>query len=100
MIRGTTPTHTFQIPFNTNLVKEIRISYAQRDAVVVEKTTEDCKLDGMNITVKLTQEETLRFSENVMAALQLRVLLNDGNVLATPGMRLDVGELLQDEVIQ
>ena len=100
MIRGTTPTHTFQIPFNTNLVKEIRISYAQRDAVVVEKSTEDCKLDGMNITVKLTQEETLRFSENVMAALQLRVLLNDGNVLATPVMRLDVGELLQDEVIQ
>ena len=100
MIRGTTPTHTFQIPFNTNLVKEIRISYAQKDVVVVEKTTEDCKLDGMNITVKLTQEETLRFSENVMAALQLRVLLNDGNVLATPVMRLDVGELLQDEVIQ
>ncbi len=100
MIRGTTPTHTFQIPFNTNLLKEIRISYAQKDVVVVEKTTEDCKLDGMNITVKLTQEETLRFSENVMAALQLRVLLNDGNVLATPVMRLDVGELLQDEVIQ
>lgn len=100
MIRGTTPTHTFQIPFNTNLLKEIRISYAQRDAVVVEKSTEDCKLDGMNITVKLTQEETLRFSENVMAALQLRVLLNDGNVLATPVLRLDVGELLQDEVIQ
>lgn len=100
MIRGTTPTHTFQIPFNTNLLKEIRISYAQRDAVVVEKSTEDCKLDGMNITVKLTQEETLRFSENVVAALQLRVLLNDGNVLATPVLRLDVGELLQDEVIQ
>jgi hypothetical protein len=100
VIRGTTPTHTFQIPFNTNLLKEIRISYAQRDAVVVEKTTEDCKLDGMNITVKLTQEETLRFSENVVAALQLRVLLNDGNVLATPVLRLDVGELLQDEVIQ
>ena len=100
MIRGTTPTHTFQIPFNTNLVKEIRVSYAQKDVVVVEKSTEDCKLDGMNITVKLTQEETLRFSENVMAALQLRVLLNDGNVLATPVMRLDVGELLQDEVIQ
>lgn len=68
--------------------------------MVVEKTTEDCKLDGMNITVKLTQEETLRFSENVVAALQLRVLLNDGNVLATPVLRLDVGELLQDEVIQ
>lgn len=100
MIRGTTPTHTFQIPFNTNLVKEIRVSYAQKDVVVVEKTTEDCKLDGMNITVKLTQEETLRFSENVMAALQLRVLLNDGNVLATPVLRLDVGELLQDEVIE
>lgn len=100
MIRGTTPTHTFQIPFNTNLLKEIRISYAQKDDVVVEKSTEDCKLDGMNITVKLTQEETLRFSENVMAALQLRVLLNDGNVLATPVLRLDVGELLQDEVIQ
>lgn len=100
MIRGTTPTHTFQIPFNTNLVREIRVSYAQKDVVVVEKTTEDCKLDGMNITVKLTQEETLRFSENVMAALQLRVLLNDGNVLATPVMRLDVGELLQDEVIE
>ena len=100
MIRGTTPTHTFQIPFSTSLLKEIRISYAQGNSVIVEKSTEDCRLDGTEITVKLTQEETMRFSETKLAELQLRVKLNDGNVLATPVLRLDVGELLKDEIIK
>ena len=100
MIRGTTPTHTFQIPFSTNLLKEVRIIYAQAGSAIVEKNTEDCSLDGTDITVKLTQEETMRFSERKIAELQLRVLLNDGNALATPVLRLDVGELLKDEIIQ
>ncbi len=100
MIRGTTPTHTFQIPFSTNLLNEIRITYAQGNSVIVEKKTEDCILDDMNITVRLTQEETMSFSERKTAEVQLRVLLNDGNVLATPVLRLDVGELLKDEIIK
>ena len=100
MIRGTTPTHTFQIPFNTSLLKEIRITYAQSNSLVLEKTTHDCRLDGMNITVKLSQEETMSFSEDRCADLQLRVMLNDGNVLATPVMRIDVGTLLKEELIE
>lgn len=100
MIRGTTPTHTFQIPFSTNLLNEIRITYAQGNSVIVEKRTEDCSLNGSDITVKLTQEETLRFSDNKTAELQLRVLLNDGNALATSVLRLDVSELLKDEIIE
>lgn len=99
MIRGTTPTHIFQIPFNADTLKEVRISYAQCDEVIVEKRTEDCTFDADTITVKLTQDETLKFSHGKTADIQLRVKLLDGNVLATRTMRVDVGEILNDEVL-
>ena len=36
MIIGTTPTHTFDIPFDTSMVDEVKITYAQDDVVVLE----------------------------------------------------------------
>ena len=100
MIRGTTPSHIFQLPFNTDTLKEIRISYAQDDIVIVEKTTEDCTLEADTITVKLTQEETLKFIHGKTAKIQLKVKLLDGNTLATYPLRVDVGEILNEEVLE
>ena len=46
MIRGTTPTHIFTIPFDTSQVDELRISYAQNDVEKIVKTKEQCTLNG------------------------------------------------------
>ena len=41
MIRGTTPTHIFNIPFDTSLVDEVKITYAQEDEIILIKGTAD-----------------------------------------------------------
>lgn len=74
MICGTTPTHIFKIPFDTSQLKEIRISYAQDDEVIVEKTTSDCAFEGNKITVTLSQEDTLQFDHRKAVELQMKVL--------------------------
>ena len=61
MIQGTTPTHTFNIPFDTSMVKEVKILYAQDDVKILEKKNGDCTLTGQSISVTLTQEGTFLF---------------------------------------
>ncbi len=61
MRRGTTPTHTFTLPFSFPSGACIRIVYAQNDVILVEKTTEDCEINGAVVKTRLTSEETLRF---------------------------------------
>lgn len=99
MICGTTPTHIFKIPFDTSQLKEIRISYAQDDEVIVEKNTSDCILEGDKITVTLSQEDTLKFSHRKAVELQLKVLTVDGCVLANNVIRVRVEEILNKEVL-
>ena len=59
MRRGTTPTHTFTLPFEIPEGSSIRIVYAQNDKIIIERTTETCTVDGKVITVRLTDKETL-----------------------------------------
>jgi hypothetical protein len=99
MIRGTTPTHVFQLPFETKLLKEVRISYAQDNKIVMEKKTEDCKMEGDTISVTLSQEETLLFSHGSVVELQLKVSTEAGNCLATPIIRKHIDEILNQEVL-
>ena len=99
MIRGTTPTHIFQLPFEAGTLDEVRVSYAQANKVIVEKVTKDCTLKENMITVKLTQEETLKFSTMRNVDIQLKVKTNDGTVLATSIMRESVENVLNEEVL-
>lgn len=99
MIRGTTPTHIFKIPFSADVLKEIRILYSQNNTIVLEKKTDDCEIIDGSITVHLTQEETLKFLSDRDAYIQIRVLLKDGSSLASKVHRVSVGDVLSDEVI-
>lgn len=99
MIRGTTPTHVFNIPIETSTLKEIRITYAQGNEEVFTKTTADCVLEGKTIKVSLTQEETLKFSHDKMVSIQLRVLTTSGKAMATKIEMLDVYDVLNEEVL-
>lgn len=98
MIRGTTPTHIFELPFQAKILDEVKVSYAQAKEVVVEKDTEDCTLEENTITVKLTQEETLRFSPIGNVDVQLKVKTSDSTVLATRAMRVNIEDILNEEV--
>lgn len=99
MPRGTTPTHTFTLPFDAALVKSCRIIYAQRDVKVICKETDNCTINGKTISTTLSQEETLRFSCDTPVQIQMRVLTKDGTAMKTPVYIKHVRECLDDEVL-
>lgn len=98
MIRGTTPTHTFNLPFDTALIDKIKITYAQNGVVVLTKEKADCKFDGNAATVKLTQEDTLKFDAS-RVQIQIRVLTMGGDALASDIVTKTCGEVLEEGVL-
>lgn len=83
MRRGTTPTHIFTLPFDTGMVANVRITYTQNGRVVLNKTKEDASLIGKTITLKLTQADTLSFSDRSNVEIQLKVKTTEGKVLVS-----------------
>ena len=99
MRRGTTPTHTFALPFETSQLTKVRIVYAQGDAPIITKEIEDCTLEGNTITVKLTQEDTLKLDNAKYVSIQLRVLTEAEDSLVSDVIQKAIGECLDDEVL-
>lgn len=99
MIRGTTPTHNYRIPFETSGLKEVRIIYSQNDEQILVKETADCNLDGNTISVTLTQEDTFKFDCQKCVQIQLRVSTAGGQVLASKIKHIDVEKCLDNEVM-
>ena len=76
MIRGTTPVHTFELPFDTAEIKEINIAYAHNGVVVLTKEKADCSFEGNTVRVRLTQEDTLKFG---LTTLQIWSIIKPGH---------------------
>ena len=100
MIRGTTPTHNFDLSIDTDIIDKIRIIYAQNDKVLFVKERADCKFDGSTVTVKLTQEETLLFDWTKSVQIQIRVLTAAGDAMATTVESVSIEKCLESEVLQ
>lgn len=98
MIKGTTPTHTFTIPFDVSGIEKVKIIYAQDDVVVCEKT--DCVLKGTTIQTTLTQEDTLKFDHKKAVQIQLRILTAGGQALASVIEKVGVSKCLDNEVLE
>ena len=99
MKRGTTPTHTFTLPFDTSLLSVVRVTYAQMGRVVLTKTGEELTLEGNTVTVRLSQEETFRFNSSHPVELQVRALTADGDAINSDIVTVPVGRCLDKEVI-
>ena len=100
MRRGTTPTHTFTLPFPVDTVANALIVYVQGDREVLRKTVSQCHMDGSTLSVTLTQEETLKFSCDKRAQIQVRVLTHNGDALASNILAVDVAKCLSQEVLE
>lgn len=99
MFKGTTPTHMFNVPIDTSIIKEIKITYSQRDKEVLVKRTEDCTISEGLITTKLSQEDTFRFEGNMIVTIQMRILTLGGDALIAEPIMMAVGKCLDDEVL-
>ena len=96
MIRGTTPTLTFTIPFDTKYLAEAFITLAQNKKVVLEKSLADCTLDGNLMSVRLTQAETLELESGAITEIQLRVRTLEGEALASDIIVENTKRVLKD----
>ena len=100
MIRGTTPTHIFDLSIDTEIIDKIRIIYAQDDVPLFVKERDECKFDNSTVTVKLSQNETLLFNCLKDVQIQIRVLTSGGDALSTPVRRVSIEKCLESEVLE
>lgn len=101
MIRGTTPTLEFTLPFDTSLIAEMYITITQNGTTTLEKKLSDCNCSGTSVSLTLTQEDTLRLEQKppLDGEMQIRVRTIAGEALASNIMRVSVGRILKDGVI-
>ena len=96
LYRGTTPTIKFSLNYDTSTLTVAYITFSQKGYIKFEKTLEDCNLGTNYITVKLTQEDTLKLTPNIPVETQVRALLADGTAVASKIIEKDVADVLKD----
>ena len=129
IIRGTTPYHTFVVPLEPQQIDEVFITYLQNGEIILDKSssdveiseisteTENAHMEGYDeiqieetpiitsqITVHLTQEDTLKFkffpaAEKNVAVVQVRILDTKGEAYASDPIHERIYGVLKDGVI-
>lgn len=100
MIRGTTPTFTFNLPCAVNMIQNLYITFEDKEGeIVLEKALADCTASESSVSVTLSQEETLRFKERTQIRLQVRALTTEGDAVASKIHKISVKEILKEGVI-
>ena len=97
--RGTTPTHSFTLPFEAELVSDLRITYSQNKKTIFTKGLSDVELDKNEISFILTQQETYMFEVGKEVLVQIKIKTKEGLVLNSDIMTMRVDESLDNEVI-
>lgn len=104
MTRGTTPHHTFELPFSVDSL-EFTVTYAQVNPVtqiktiVAKKTQNDCEITDNVIKVRLSQEDTLKFEDKYAVQIQIKVKEQDGDVIASNIITTTVQKVLDEEAL-
>ena len=124
IIRGTTPYHNFILPILAEDIKEVYVTYLQNKEVILDKGKEDVEINDLvdlyenasmeelpeevssscQLTVHLTQEDTLKFhfypaAEKNIAVVQIRVLTTEGEAYASEPIHERIFGILKDGVI-
>ena len=101
MLRGTTPTLQFTILDSVDLTQfaDGWVSLSQGAKIIIDKRLSDCECVYNTLSIKLTQEETLRLSSGTYTRIQLRLRDSQGNALASNIITVETGEILKDGVI-
>ena len=98
MIRYTTPTITFSLPFEASYLTAAYITINQQTRLF-EKTLDDCTISGDTLSVALTQEETGNMKAGMPVKVQLRCIGNDGKAYASKQFKLEIEDVLREGVI-
>ncbi len=97
MTRGTTVNLMVTIPEYMTF-DCFYVTFSQYCMTVVEKTQDDCVLEGNMLIVPLTQEDTLKFRAGRTVSVQIRGTVND-DAFATKIVEINVDDVLKDGLI-
>ena len=97
MRRGSTPTNEFAV--NIDLTgATVFVTYRQNGKNIVEKTGDDVTITPTKLTVSLSQEDTLAFTEGKVE-MQIRYVFPGGGADASSIMQTTAERILKDGVI-
>ena len=98
--RGTNPENTFTLPFELTAPQQVWLTYAQDDVIIIDRDKETITISGNTLTVKLTQDETLKLDHRKQVQVQIRALTADGVAIRSNIKEYSVSKILKDGVIQ
>ena len=99
--RGTTPVHSFTLPDEMKDVDfaALYITYKQDGKTVIEKDRSSISIEDGVASVRLTQEETLLFSDRWKCHIQVRLRTSAGDALVSNVANIPVYDVLKEGVI-
>lgn len=104
MIRATTPTHKFTVPFDPEEMQELLLTYSQLGRRILERRKEELTFSEEDeehiISHLLGQVETARFRPGAPVQIQLRALTAAGEAMASQIVTARVEDVLNDEVLE
>jgi hypothetical protein len=99
IVRGTTPTISYSLPFSSDLLAEAFVTVEQRDAIVIEKELSACERTGNTLTARLTQDDTLSLKAGTLTKIRLVVKTTSGDRLETKDSIVRVSDTHKNGVI-
>ena len=109
LFRLTTPTHEFVTDLDPNEWESFIISYSQHDQTILEKTEEDLiaiedhrddnSMPGWYLIIRLTQEETARFTPKEKCYIQVRCKYDSDAVFASEKIMVSVDDVINQTVM-
>ena len=99
IMQGTTPTHTFNLPFDTSVIKTIRIVYAQCGEKLFSRENNDVTLEGSQVRTTLTQEDTFKINPEKVVEIQVRIVTQGGEAANSRVLRVSAERCLENEAI-
>lgn len=97
---GGTPRHEFTVPFDVSLLKQFKVTYSQKDKIVLEKHIEDFNINGNTLSIVLTQEETFLFDDDANIEIQARALTMGGDAIPSFIRIISADRCLDSEVLK
>lgn len=90
---GMTDREIFYVPFSIEHVASALVTYSQNGIVLIEKSADEFAPEGdqSSFEVHLSQEDTLRLSNNCKTVIQINVMTNDGERYTSDPILLTTG---------
>lgn len=102
MIRGTTPTLRFTLPFACSNITKLSVAFSQNDQLVLEKDISACQMQDNVVTVRLTEDETLMLKcgdhrPGMVKTVEIQLRVGCGETrLASQIWTVPVGRILKE----